>query len=245
MRTIAVIGGGEMKDLETLEIDREIVALTGKETPRALFIPTASHDAEGYCDTFNKVYGELLGCRTEHLLLATRSYTLEELRETIMSADLIYVGGGNTRMMLEIWQNTGVDTLLKAAYESGAVCSGISAGSICWFEYGQSDIEMYESGDSRNYMMLEGLGLLKGVHCPHYNEDTRALNFIRMMLDRDQTGIAVDNHCAVVIRENEYRVISVQDGAKVYRISNTPVGVNTTEILPHNDFRPIKELYIG
>jgi dipeptidase E len=42
MGKIVAIGGGEMRLLETLAIDREIVALTGKARPRALFIPTAA-----------------------------------------------------------------------------------------------------------------------------------------------------------------------------------------------------------
>ena len=47
-RKIVAIGGGELKDLETLEIDKRIVELTGKTRPKALFIPTASGDAVGY-----------------------------------------------------------------------------------------------------------------------------------------------------------------------------------------------------
>lgn len=42
MGTIVVIGGGELIDLETLEMDREVVELTRKAKPKALFIPTAT-----------------------------------------------------------------------------------------------------------------------------------------------------------------------------------------------------------
>ena len=55
MPTIVAIGGGELKDLETLPIDREIVRLARKKKPRVLFIPTASGDALGYCETFRTV----------------------------------------------------------------------------------------------------------------------------------------------------------------------------------------------
>lgn len=68
MGTIVAIGGGEIKDFETLEIDEYIVKSTEIENPKALFIPTASGDALAYVDTFNKVYGEKLGCRTDSLL---------------------------------------------------------------------------------------------------------------------------------------------------------------------------------
>ena len=48
MGKIVAIGGGDLRTLETLSIDREIINLTGKSRPRALFIPTASSDSEEY-----------------------------------------------------------------------------------------------------------------------------------------------------------------------------------------------------
>ena len=57
---IVAIGGGKIKALETLPIDKEIIMLTGKSHPKALFIPTASGEPEEYCQTFQKVYGRKL-----------------------------------------------------------------------------------------------------------------------------------------------------------------------------------------
>ena len=51
-------------------------------------------------------------------------------------SDIIYVGGGNTLKMMKVWKKTGVDKMLKQAYEKGIVLSGLSAGSICWFRWG-------------------------------------------------------------------------------------------------------------
>ena len=56
-RKIVAIGGGELKMLETADIDKRIVELTDKARPKALFIPTASGDAEGYAETFETCYG--------------------------------------------------------------------------------------------------------------------------------------------------------------------------------------------
>ena len=39
---IIAIGGGSLKKKQTLPIDRFIVKLTGKKSPKTLFIPTAS-----------------------------------------------------------------------------------------------------------------------------------------------------------------------------------------------------------
>ncbi|WP_339247309.1 peptidase E [Paenibacillus sp. FSL F4-0243] len=245
MGTIVVIGGGELIDLETLEMDREVVKLTQKANPKALFIPTVSSDAPGYCDTFNKVYGEILGCETSHLLLVSQTYTHEEIAELIISADLIYVGGGNTRKMLEIWKNTGVDALLKEAYNSGTILAGLSAGSICWFEYGHSDSEAFDDQGNWQYIKLEAMGILPGIHCPHYNEDIRVEDFSRMVKDGGLLGIAVDNNCAIIYKDNEYKVMSTREESKAYRVMDSEQGVAVTQIEEHPSYRPLHEVYGG
>src|SRR5512142_2088332 len=93
---IIAIGGGSLKKKQTLPIDRYIVKLAGKKSPRALFIPTASGDPQDYCEAFDHIYGELLGCRTDSLLLYRRREDRVAAAGKIRSADLIYVGGGNT-----------------------------------------------------------------------------------------------------------------------------------------------------
>lgn len=245
MGTIVVIGGGELVDLETLEIDREVVKLTAKVNPKALFIPTASMDAPGYCDTFDKVYGDILGCETSHLLLISTSYTHDEISNLISSADLIYVGGGNTRKMLEVWKNTGVDLLLREAYSAGTVLAGLSAGSICWYEYGHSDSEAFDDQGDWKYIKLEALGILPGIHCPHYNEDIRVEDFSRMVKGGGIPGIAVDNNCAIIYKDNEFKVLSTSSEAKAYRVVDSEQGVIITEIEEQPSYRPLSELYDG
>lgn len=50
MGRIFAIGGGEIgrPEPETLEIDRQLVALSKKEYPNFIFIPTASNDSDSY-----------------------------------------------------------------------------------------------------------------------------------------------------------------------------------------------------
>ncbi len=98
---IISIGGGSLKQKQTFPIDRYIVKLTGKKAPRALFIPTASGDPQDYCESFDRIYGGALGCRTDHLLLYRRPEDRTGAAMKIAAADLIYGGGGNTlRMMI-------------------------------------------------------------------------------------------------------------------------------------------------
>ena len=44
--------------------------------------------------------------------------------------------GGNTRNMLVLWHEWKLDEIMRKAWEKGIVLSGVSAGSICWFEEG-------------------------------------------------------------------------------------------------------------
>jgi peptidase E len=61
MRIVA-IGGGEIGRLETLELDAEVVRLTGKRRPRVVFLPTATADDPGYVAIVEQHYGQRLGC---------------------------------------------------------------------------------------------------------------------------------------------------------------------------------------
>jgi peptidase E len=108
-------------------------------------------------------------------LFLSREASKERVREKIFSTDVIYVGGGNTPHMMRIWRRRGVDRLLLSAYKRGTVLSGISAGAICWFESGHSDSMSFYNPRKWEYINVKGLGLIKGIHCPHYNGRIRGV----------------------------------------------------------------------
>ena len=75
--------------------------------------------------------------------------------ETIASADVLLVGGGNTLFAVDRWHHLGLVPYLKKAMERGCILTGGSAGAICWFDSGHSD-----SADPETYQtpMLEKYG---------------------------------------------------------------------------------------
>ena len=236
MKTIIAIGGGELKNLETLNIDKYIVEATGKEKPRTLFIPTASGEPQGYIDTFNKVYGEILGCNPDVLLLISENLNEEEIKNKIFSADLIYVGGGDTIKMLEIWKEKKVDKYLKDAYEKGIVLSGLSAGSICWFKYGHSDSNSFRNKEGWwDYIRADGLGLINAIHCPHYNEEGRE-GFDEMMKSQQVPGIALENNCALIFQDGNCKIIKSDEKANAYILINKE-GIVKKTILGDEPFK--------
>ncbi len=130
--------------------------MTGKEKPKVLFIPTGSNDAKEYIQMIEKYY-EAYGCEVQTLTLCKNSDIKEEVERYFEESDLIYVGGGDTKAMLEVWRQKGVDELIVKNYEKGNVITGISAGLIFWFRYGHSDSEFFKNPENWNYMWVEGL----------------------------------------------------------------------------------------
>lgn len=244
MGIIVAIGGGEIKNLETLAIDREIARLTGKRRPRALFIPTASGEPEGYIKTFHKVYGKKLGCKTDVLYLLKERPSKKEIKRKIISADLVYVGGGNTLKMMKRWRFLGVDKLLREAYRRGAVLSGISAGAICWFDFGHSDSMRFYRPKSWDYIAVRGLGLIRGTVCPHF-AGRRKDKFLKFMKGCQGIGIGIGNNCAIEVVNGGYRVISSKPRAGAYRIYKKKGAVRIDCLENKKAYFPIKNLYIA
>lgn len=225
MNTIVAIGGGDIESKGTLPVDREIVESCGKEEIKALFIPTASEDSEEYIQKFEETYGRELGCETDKLLLVDEELEKSEIRAKIESANVIYVGGGNTRKMMNIWREKDVDEILREGWKDGTVMSGLSAGAICWFEHGHSDSESYETDDEWDFIKVDGLGLVEDIiFCPHYHKEDREESFQEMMEQNpEKTGLAVDNEAAVKIQNGELKVIKSDETGRAYMIK--PNGV--------------------
>lgn len=126
-------------------------------------------------------------------------------------------------MMMRLWRRLGVDKLLKSAYEKGTILAGISAGSICWFDSGHSDSMSFYNPKKWSYINVKGLGLIKGIHCPHYDSTTlrvpRRKHFREMIRKIGGVGIAIENNCAIEFVDGEvHKVITSNGRAKAYRL---------------------------
>ena len=143
-------------------------------------------------------------------------------------ADIIYVGGGNTKSMLAVWREWKVDILLRRAYERGVVMAGVSAGAICWFTQGITD------SWASNLNTLDCLGFLDGMCCPHYLEESDRKPTVHKMLQdgKAMKGYGIDGGSAVhFINEKFERSISFYPERKAYFIEKDN-GIKEKE-LPH------------
>ena len=222
MRKIIAVGGGEIGRLgypvETTKIDQEIIRLTGNKNPLLLFIPTASGDSESYNETVKKHFGKKLGCKTDVLWLLKEKPSKKIIEKKILTADIIYVGGGNTQKMLRLWKSNGVDKLLNKALRRGIVLAGLSAGSICWFREGISDSRRFNNPKA-DLIKITGLNFIPALHAPHYDvERDRRLGLKKIMEKTSGVAIAIDNCCAIEFINDTYRIISSKPTANAYKV---------------------------
>lgn len=246
MKKIIAIGGGEIGSpgypVETTPIDKEIIKLTGKKNPKLLFIPTASSDSKDYVRTIEKHFGKRLGCKIDILYLLKNELSKKEIGDKILKSDIIYVGGGNTLKMMRIWRKTGVDKILIKAYRKGVVMSGLSAGSICWFKYGNSDSRKFTNPNA-NLIKVKGLGLINALHCPHYDLETyRKADLKKMMRKTPGVAIAIDNCCALEIIDDKYRIIASKKTANAYKIYWKANKYYKELVQKENDLKPLRSL---
>ena len=239
------IGGGEIalpsSDVDTADLDAEVVRLAGKRRPRLVFLPTASGDDPGYVAIIEEYYGRRLGCRVEPLMLLDRSRNTSEIERMIAAADIVYVGGGNTLRMMKLWRRRGVDRLLTEAAADGTVLAGISAGAICWCAAGVSDSRSFTArDDSWPYIAVRGLGLVDVLLAPHHDADGRRQAALERLVGiRRLVGIGLDDCTALEVIDDRYRILSCRRGGLGHRVERSGV---ERDLPPHDDFRPVADL---
>src|SRR5579859_4608071 len=190
-RHIMAMGGGGFSDEpKNPLLDDFIFGLTGKTSPRVCFLGTASGDSERYLEKFYKAMRRRK-CKASHLALFHR--TVVDPSTFLGRQDVIYVGGGNTANMLAIWRVHGVDRALRAAWRQGVVLAGISAGANCWFQACSTD------SFGPLAALRDGLGLLPGSVCPHYDGEKKRRPMLLRSIANGQLpdGLALDD-CAAV-----------------------------------------------
>jgi dipeptidase E len=245
---IVAIGGGKIgwgaTPSQVMPISREIIRLSGKKKPRLVFIPTASSDDKSYARMVQGHFGGKLGCQVDVLYLHKLNPSLNEIRKRILAADIVYVGGGNTLMMMNRWKKLGVDKVLKEARRKGKVLCGTSAGAICWFRQGNSDSRKYHDPKA-GLIKVTGLSFVDALACPHYDaEIDRKPDLKKMMKKTAGVSIAMDNCAALEVVGDQYRILHSKPQAAVYRVYWSR-GKFFQEKLPRdNQFRPISKLFL-
>ena len=207
-------------------LDRYVLAQARRDLPRVCFVPTASGDSDGYVGRFYEHF-RAHPCVTSHLSLFKPSFA--DLASFVLEQDVIYVGGGNTRNLLVLWREWGLDDILRRAWREGIVLAGLSAGSICWFEQGLSD------SFGPGWSPITGLGIVPGSHCPHYSDEPGRRDAYQLLIaeGRLREGIAADDGVALHYMDSELaKVVSSRPDAGAYTVSNVNGGAVEHRLQP-------------
>ena len=208
---VAIGGGGFGRTLGELKIEKYITSLVQKDRPKICFLPTASGDNDLYKLNFYRAFSKL-NCLTSHIDFFSRT---ENLETKVLSQDIIYVGGGNTKSMLAVWKEWNLNGILKIAYEKGIVLSGVSAGAICWFEQGITD------SYANKLEIIDCLGLVNGIACPHYDEEKEREPFVKELIKKNRINscICIEGNCALHIKNDfDYEAINFGIKKKSFKI---------------------------
>lgn len=218
-RIFALGGGGFSMEPDLPVLDDYLLALTGADRPRVCFVPTASGDAPGYVDRFLDAFD---GGRAEPSVLRLFERTHADLRALVLAQDVVYVGGGNTASLLGTWRAHGLPAILAEAADRGTVLAGISAGMNCWFEASVTDSFGPVLGP-----LPDGLGLLAGSACPHYDgEEHRRSTYRRLVARGFPAGYAADDGCGLLFEDGRLvDAVASRRGADGYRVELTAGGV--------------------
>lgn len=206
------MGGGTFGvDGRLTPLDAYVLAVAATPRPRVCFLPTASGEDPRYVTRFYEAF-TADRATPSHLLLFGRPRP--DLRDFLLAQDVIYVGGGNTANMLAVWRVHGIDRILAEAWDRGVVLCGVSAGMICWFEAGVTD------SFGPLAALRDGLGLLPGSACPHYDgEPDRRPTYRRLVAEGLPAGYAADDGAALHFVDRAlHRGVSGRPQARAWRV---------------------------
>jgi peptidase E len=195
--------------------DDVVLELGGR---RVCFVPTPSADSGSLVRFY-----ESFAHRAEATHVSFNPWPRDDLREHVLSRDVVYVSGGSTANALAVWRAHGFDDILREAWERGILLCGWSAGMLCWFEAAVTD-----SFGPQLEGMRDGLGFLPGSACPHYDgEERRRPVYRELVANGFPPGYAADDGAALHFVGTELEeVLAAVEGAQAYRVepgSETPL----------------------
>ncbi len=212
MKNIILIGGKSVLNEDT-KIEEYILNLSGKNKPNILFFPTASKDDEKSINNFINQF-KRFNVSIEIARLLTESNN--SIMEKITNANVLYFGGGDTKILVEELKKENRETILKNIINEKIIV-GLSAGANMIARYGMGDSKSYvDNFKVYNYKMVQGLGLLDITVCPHYQkEELICYNDIVSKYEFD--GYALEDDTAIHFTDNNIRVIKSLKSRSVYK----------------------------
>ena len=217
-----LIGGRSIANLNNFELENDVFKHLNISNPNILFIPQAAYkDIYSSINKFKNLTKDYKG-QIEYLT------DLEEsnIERLFNWADVIYVGGGSATNLVRIANESPLSKYIYKYIKSDKLYMGVSAGAMLVSKYAMGDEYIYTNNyHIYNYQMVDCLGILDIVICPHYdhdgldcfNDEVKKYNLDAYALE-DDTAILVnetikvfkmDKRKSVYLfdKENDYQMI--------------------------------------
>ena len=141
--SIYLIGGGELRDGETYQIDESLKSLAPVGST-FVFFGSAAQDSSEYADAIASVFGDKFKVVTPTVKKG-RQYAIDAIK----SASVIYLGGGDTDLLMRFFSEWNLVEHLGDALKRGAHIAGMSAGAqalSAWYVHDDDDVVEVRKG---------------------------------------------------------------------------------------------------
>ena len=212
-RLVAIGGGGFTHEVDP-EMEDFILAQVQRKRPRIGFVGTASQDDPVKIARFHARFANVCDQHTHLPMHAAAA----QAQAWVDALDIVYVGGGNTLHLLQLWRRHGIDQVMMGAARRGVLMAGVSAGANVWFDHALSDAL------GNGLAPLAGIGLVGGSCCPHYSSEPQRQPVFTACIARGDLpdGVAIDDGVAVLIDGTRPMVaFAARSGVNAYRVRRT------------------------
>ena len=207
---LVLVGSGEFTAAME-EVDRDLLAATGRARPRVAIVPTASWpDGEA---TFQgwieraRMHFSALGAEVEGVELRTREDAFDDgCVQAIGEADLVYLSGGKPDHLLDVLAGTPAGDALVAVHGRGGILAGCSAGAMVLAA------RQPRLGGRRFFRLPIGwrdaFGLVEGAAVlPHYDAFPEPLAaLVALASPRGTSVLGIDEETAAIGRDGSWQV---------------------------------------
>jgi len=141
--SIYLIGGGELRKGETQQIDEHLKSLAPQGST-FVFFGTAAQDSSEYAATIESAFGD-----TFEVVVPTVRKGREYAINAIRTASVIYLGGGDTDLLMRLFSEWNLVEHLITALKRGAHIAGMSAGAQAlstWYIHDDDDVVEVRKG---------------------------------------------------------------------------------------------------
>lgn len=189
-RLFAIGGGGATYGTDPA-LESALLALVGRPA-RVGYLGVASKDDPRRIANVHTSFGAL----GAQVLPLPMDQSLTDFTLVLEALDILYVGGGHTPGLVAHLRESGKGEAALAAARCGLVLAGVSAGAVCWFDFGLFDRH------GRGLEPLPALGVVPGCLCPHFDSDLeRRATFPRQIAEGHlPRGHAIDDGAALVFQ---------------------------------------------